>query len=195
MESEVATWLDADLAAHADRVLVVLNHEPFHVDPTWPFEADESQTAQDEGLFAKHGVAWTLTGHIHFNSFQRGEGITHVTTGALSGFRWVLPATAHERGYRLFYARDGGLHSAWKRLGGVLLARSEGTRRPGETVVVAADRTGPFVSLSAERDGAPVPLERWGPYFASVAAAGADAGPLVLKAARADGTEERAALP
>jgi 3',5'-cyclic AMP phosphodiesterase CpdA len=193
MEPEVAAWLDADLAAHADRVLVVLNHEPFHFDPAWPFEGDPNQTAQDEGLFAKHGVAWVLTGHTHFNSFWPEDGVTHLTTGALSGLRWVLPASVHARGYRLFYARDGGLYSSWKATGEVVLARSQGAERPGEIVLVAADRSGPFATLALDRDGQRLPLERWGAYFARIPLA-ADGGPLVVTATRADGTSERLEL-
>jgi hypothetical protein len=190
MEPDVATWLDADLAAHADRVLVVLNHEPFHFDPAWPFEGDPGQTAQDEGLFAKHGVDWVLTGHTHYNSFWPEDGITHITTGALSGFRWVLPASVHDRGYRLFYARDEGLYSAWKSTGEIVIALSEGIERPGEVVLAAADRSGPFIALSAERDGVRLPLERWGAYFARVPLAAED-GPWVVTATREDGTSER----
>ena len=98
-----------------------------------------------------------LTGHTHFNSFQRQGGVTHITTGALSGLRWVLPAGVHERGYRLFLARERQLYSAWKPTGRPVLGWSEGG---GERVAVAADRDGPFASVTLERDGAEVPVER-----------------------------------
>jgi len=49
MEPDVRSWLEADLEASRGRVFVVLNHEPFHVDPSWPI--DELQPADDEGLF------------------------------------------------------------------------------------------------------------------------------------------------
>jgi 3',5'-cyclic AMP phosphodiesterase CpdA len=191
MEADVAAWLDADLAAHADRVLVVLNHEPFHFDDAWPFEQDSSQTADDEGLFEKHSVSWVLTGHTHFNSFKPGEP-AHITTGALSGQRWVLPPAVHERGYRLFYARDRRLFSGWKQTGQILLARSEGTRVPGQVVLVAADRAGPFPSLRVERGGTPLEVERWGDYFARVRVDGG--GTLVVTATRTDRSTERAEM-
>jgi hypothetical protein len=192
MEPDVASWLAADLAAHVDRVLVVANHEPFHFDPAWPFEADPSQTVDDEGLLAKHGVSWTLTGHTHFKSFLPGD-ITHITTGALSGLRWVLPPSVHPRGYRLLYARDRKLFTAWKPSGEPVLAVSEGSLLSDRVVLVIADRDGPFQSIEVSRDGESLAVERWGDYFASVAASGSG-GALEVRASRADGSVEVARL-
>ena len=168
MPPEERDWLEADLVAHAGRRVVVLNHEPFHYDPAWPFEDDQQQTADDEGLFATHGVPYVLSGHTHWNSLMRGEQTTHITTGALSGLRWVLPTAVHERGYRLFYARDGELYSAWKRTGEPLFARAEGAA-DAASVIVVADRDGPFAAIEVERDGGPSQIARWGDYFVRVA--------------------------
>ena len=168
MPDEVRAWFEADLAAHAGRRVVVLNHEPFHFDPAWPFDPDQSQTADDAGLFAEHGVPYALTGHTHWNSFVREQQTTHITTGALSGLRWVLPPSVHERGYRLFYARGGELYSAWKRTGEPLFARAEGAP-DAASVIVAADGAGPFAEIEVERDGRPSQIARWGDYFVRVA--------------------------
>ena len=173
MPDGVRDWLDADLAAHSGRVPVVLNHEPFHFDPAWPFSPDPAQMADDEGLFAKHGVRYALSGHTHQRSFLRRDGVVHLTTGALSGLRWVLPATVHERGYRLFYARDGQLHSGWKRTGEPLVSWSEGAERDGDRIAVVADRAGPFASVEVTRAGETVAAERWGRYFLRVPGEGA----------------------
>ncbi len=193
MEPDVARWLDADLAANRHRVLVVLNHEPFHFDEAWPFEPDAGQTSDDEGLFAKHGVRWVLSGHTHFNSFKPGNEITHITTGALSGFRWVLPASVHERGYRLFYARDRELFSGWKRTGEPLLSVSEGARLPGRVVIVLADADRPFAEIRVEHDGSALPVERWGAYFASFPVS-SEHGKIVVTGLRAEGASERVTL-
>lgn len=193
MRPETRRWLDRDLALHAgDRTLVVFNHEPFVLDPTWPFD-DPDQIASDDGLFAKHGVRYALCGHTHRNGRGRTGRTEHVTTGALSGFRWLLPADVHERGYRLWYARAGRLYGAWKRIGEPVLALAEPAAEPDTVVVVAADRAGPFASVELRQAGAPIALERWGDYFARASWDPAG-GALELVGRRADGTAETAAL-
>ena len=192
MPDDTRDWLEADLAAHSDRVLVVLNHEPFHFDPEWPFEPDPGQTADDEGLFGRYGVDYVLTGHVHFNSFQKQGSVTHITTGALSGFRWVLPPGVHERGYRLFLARDRQLHSAWKSTGQPVLGWSEGG---SQRIAVAADRDGPFASISVERDSEPIPVERLGLYFVRLPDDVGGRGALRIVGKRASGEAIAANLP
>ena len=209
MEPDVRDWLDADLGAHASRTLVVLNHEPFHIDPSWGF--DEPYMSDDEGLFAKHGVAYALAGHTHLNGFEERDGTTHITTGALSGFRWTLPPSLSRRGYRLFYAKGDRLYSAWKDTGQPLLgfvdpkgdpaihpasngaARPAEVRAPFEVVAVAAAARGPFAAVSLQRGGTEIPLERWGDYFVH-ARVEAGEGPLVLTATAASGETHRAEL-
>jgi hypothetical protein len=116
MPEAVRRWAEADLAAHEGRILVALNHEPFHYEPAWEF--DDPQIADDAGLFEKYTVRYSLAGHTHKNGFAESEsGTTHITTGALSGMRWVLPPEIHACGYRLFYATGGELYSAWKETG------------------------------------------------------------------------------
>ncbi len=187
---EVRAWLDADLSAHAGRVLVVLNHEPFHRLPGWTFY----EPVDDAGLLARHGVAYALAGHIHQNGVERIGATLHVTSGALSGMRWVPPPDVHPRGYRLFRAQRGRLYSAWKELGRPLLgfvhppgdpalfaAGEPPEPRDGglELVLVAADVAGPFAALELSVDGAAVALEPWGDYFARARiAAGARAARL-----------------
>lgn len=178
MEPEVSAWLDADLAMHRDRVLVVLNHEPFTSE--WLLY----RGADDEGLFARHGVAHVLAGHIHHNALAREGVTTHVTTGALSGQRWFVPPTVHPGGYRLFQARGRRLYSAWKELSRPVLgfvdppgapalhaatgspADPDALPSPTGVVVVAADARGPFADLSLTADGEVVALERWSDTFA-----------------------------
>jgi 3',5'-cyclic AMP phosphodiesterase CpdA len=175
-DAELA-WLDADLAAHDGKVAVVLNHEPFAIDQNWPF-ADDLEPVESGGLFERHRVAYTLTGHVHSNGLAREGPTTHITTGALSGMRWIVPTVVHPRGYRLFYAREGRLYSAWKELGEPTLglvvppaspeiapAADPNSADGGLIVVVAADVTEPFAEVTVSVDGEPLPLERWGDYF------------------------------
>lgn len=219
MEPEVRDWLEADLAAASSRGLriVVLNHEPFHNDPVWDY--DDYEPADDEGLFAKYGVAYALAGHMHRNGYEDappGGGVTHITTGALSGFRWVLPPGFDSRGYRLFYARDGLLYSAWKPTGEPLLGfvdpRGAGSIHPASThasqpdalagrvdvVAVAADVSGPFASVELRLGDEPLESERWGDYFLHAAFDAsripAQGGALVLHAKGRDGSLHRVRL-
>ncbi len=224
MSDEVQHWLDADLAQAraAGRRLVVLNHEPFFYDPAWQF--DEPTPADDAGLFAKHGVAYELSGHIHRNGFRdapSGGGVTHITTGALSGFRWSLPLSIDSRGYRVLYAHDGSLYSAWKDTGEPLLGfvdpRGDASIHPASThasapdalhgrveiVAVGVDIDHPYKSLALWLDGEPLESERWGDYFVHAhfdaarlvdAARLAGAGRLELRAVSGDGSERSVPL-
>jgi hypothetical protein len=185
MRGEVKHWLRRDLEAHGDRVKVVLNHEPFFADPSWPFDAEElaRYVASDEGIFEEHAVAYSINGHVHFNGLERGEPTTHISTGALFGMGWYLPPTLFPRGYRIYYARDGQLYGAWKLLdepllgfiqprgeeaihpASAMLVDPEALEGPIDLVAVAADAEGPLEAVHLELDGRPVPLERWGDYF------------------------------
>ncbi len=218
MDEEVRDWLDADLArARArGRHIVVLNHEPFFYDEAWDF--DDPTPADDEGLFAKHGVAYELSGHIHRNGFEDAAsegGVTHITTGALSGFRWSLPLTIDSRGYRVVYAQGGRLYSAWKDLGEPLLGfvepRGAATIHPASTraaapdalegrvevVAVGVDVDRPFTELGLWLDDEPLETTRWGSYFvrASFDAAAIGTGArLELRGLTDDGEFESARL-
>ena len=185
MRDEVKHWLRRDLEAHGDRVKVVLNHEPFFADPSWPFDAEElaRYVGSDDGIFEEQAVAYSLNGHVHFNSLERGEPTTHISVGSLFGMGWYLPPALYPRGYRLYYARGGQLFGAWKRIDEPLLGfvqpqgeetihpasaalvDPEALEAPFDLVAVAADAEGPFEAVSLELDGRPVPLERWGDYF------------------------------
>jgi 3',5'-cyclic AMP phosphodiesterase CpdA len=90
MRDEVKRWLRRDLEAHGDRVKVVLNHEPFFGDPSWPLDAEElaRYVVSDEGIFEEQAVAYTLNGHVHSNGIKRGEHTTHISAGALFGMGW-----------------------------------------------------------------------------------------------------------
>lgn len=209
MDPAVRAWLERDLAEHRDRVLVALNHEPFHTLPEWTFY----EPADNEGLFARYGVDWSLAGHLHRNASVEIGATTHVTTGALSGMRWVMPADFHPRGYRLFYAHGRRLYSAWKQLGEPVLGfvappgestdpalhaaskQAERGEGPLEVVAVAADAAGPFASLELRLDGEPLAFERWGDYFLRARIAPPAAGSrLELRARSADGAAQAASL-
>ena len=217
MEPEIRDWLDADLRASRGRKTVLLNHEPFHYDPVWDF--DDPVVAEDEGLLEKYSVAYSLAGHIHRNGFQdapRAGGTTHITTGAVSGFRWSLPTSFDSRGYRLVYARGGRLYSAWKNLDRPLLGfvdpRGDARHHPASThaaspnalrgtvsvVAVAADVAGPFEEVRLFLADEPLATERWGDYFvhASFDAERLGDGPsyLELKATGRDGTLQQKRL-
>lgn len=167
MRPEVSAWLAADLERSRRRGLtaVILNHEPFFGDPDWNQgeEFDELELVDDEGLLARHGVAYTMTGHVHFPGSARSGPTTHISTGALSGAHWLLPASAHPRGYRLVYAHSGRLYSAWKLTGEPVLQFVDS--EPGDVVAVAADERGPFAQIRLLLDGEPLPTESWGNYF------------------------------
>jgi hypothetical protein len=137
----------------------------------------------DDGIFEEQAVAYSLNGHVHFNSLERGEPTTHISVGSLFGMGWYLPPALYPRGYRLYYARGGQLFGAWKRIDEPLLGfvqpqgeetihpasaalvDPEALEAPFDLVAVAADAEGPFEAVSLELDGRPVPLERWGDYF------------------------------
>jgi 3',5'-cyclic AMP phosphodiesterase CpdA len=194
MPEEERAWLDADLARSRGRSVVALNHEPFAADPRWKF-AGALEPADDDGLFAKHAVAYALAGHVHWNGFVRVGATTHITTGALSGLRWAAPESVTPRGYRLFWGTpDGALYSAWKETGQPVLelvqpsGDSQRFTNPGADptraaasdgriaiVAVAADAGGPFASVRLLQDGKPLPVERWGAWFFA-----ASAGPGVV---------------
>jgi hypothetical protein len=174
--ARVAGWLDADLAAHPDQVLVALNHEPFHSLPDWHFY----DPVDDRGLFAKHGVRYSIAGHIHLNGIEQIGNTTHITTGALSGMRWLVPPSLHPRGYRLFYARERRLYSVWKQIDAPVVAfvhpaTDDPVFATGEppasesgsvaVVAVAADVRGPFASVELRVAGEPAAFERWGEFF------------------------------
>jgi 3',5'-cyclic AMP phosphodiesterase CpdA len=192
MDEEVRAWLEADLMASRGRVPVVLNHEPFHLDPEWPM--DGLEPADDAGLFARFAVPYVLSGHTHWNSFVQAGATTHITTGALSGMRWILPEDVHPRGYRLFWAQGSVLHSAWKRSGEPVVAYSEGARQPDAAVIVAADAGGPFESVVVSHAGQYLDAERWGDYFLRVPKP-PDSGPLVVDVVDAAGEQRRIVLP
>ena len=203
LPEEERAWLDADLARSRGRSVVALNHEPFAADPRWKF-ADALEPADDGGLFAKHAVAYALTGHVHWNGFVRVGTTAHITTGALSGLRWAAPESVSPRGYRLLWGTPGGgLYSAWKETGQPLLelvqpsGDSQRFTNPGADptqavatggrlpiVAVAADARGPFASVALLQDGKALPIERWGAYFFAASAA---PGALDLVAADAGG--------
>lgn len=189
MEPEVLAWADADMKANQDKTLVVLNHEPFHFDPEWPFETDGT-TADDEGLFDKYGVDYVLSGHTHFKSFMMINEIPHLTTGALSGLRWILPSSIHPRGYRLFYAKDRSLYSAWKLSGEEVIAFSEPLPAETQTRVIAlSDKARPFNHVEITLDGTPINFERWGEYFVKLNLPDTQSKILKVQAFREDGTE------
>jgi hypothetical protein len=218
MRDEVKRWLRRDLEAHGDRVKVVLNHEPFFSDPSWPFDAEElaAYVVSDEGIFEEHAVAYSLNGHVHFNGLERGEPTTHISTGALFGMGWYLPPALFPRGYRIFYARDGQLYGAWKLVGEPLLGfiqpqgeeaihpasatlvDPEALAGPFDLVAVAADAQGPFKAVRLELDGRSIPLERWGDYFVHAridpAPLGGETATLTLSGMRESGETLRTQL-
>ena len=188
MRDEVKQWLRRDLEAHGDKVKVALNHEPFFSDPSWLFDDGDlaRYVVSDEGIFEEQSVAYSMNGHVHFNGIERGEHTTHISTGALFGFGWYLPDDLFPRGYRMYYARDGQLFAAWKKVGepllgfiqpqgeeaihpaSAVLVDPEALVGPIDLVAVAADAEGPFAAASLDLDGLPVRLERWGDYFVHV---------------------------
>ena len=142
-------WLAADLAAHPNMVFVGLDQPPSHA-PTRP------------------ALHYALASHKGNTPAESQNGTTTIITGSLAGARWVLPAELQERGYRLFYAKNGQLYHAWKRTGEPLVAFLEDTRPLAPTGVfvgVAVDRYGKFADVELSVDGEPVPFERWGDYF------------------------------
>ncbi len=166
---EVSSWLEADLAKTVDQVRVVMNHEPFRVEPTWPFPETyvDTDLVSDEAL-ARHGVAYALTGHAHLPALGEQNGVMNIQTGALSGIFWLMPLDLQRGGYRMIYAYQGRLYSAWKELDQPLLTFAEPPSLEGHLVIVAADRAGPMARVRVQLDGKPLGHETWGDYFLRV---------------------------
>lgn len=176
MEREVRLWLLADLDAHRDRKIVILNHEPFRGDPEWSIPSSYIPEAAGQEWLETFDVPYTFSGHLHINGTTSEGKTQHVMTGALSGARWTMPPEVYPRGYRLVQAHDGELFTAWKKLGQPLLGFVTPTdsslfataplgSAPNLVVVVAADTDGPLAEVSLAVNGAAVELERWSEYF------------------------------
>ncbi|MBV1877606.1 MAG: metallophosphoesterase [Pseudomonadales bacterium] len=169
MPVAVYDWAKRDLQAHQQQTLVVLNHEPFHFDTAWPF-ANNGSSARDAGLFKEFGVEYVLSGHTHYRSYQYIDGVHHITTGALSGMRWALPASIHARGYRFFYALDQALYSAWKPTGEAMmvLAEPQPIDQTQRIIMATASRRA-FAEIRFEYQGEVLSTRRLGQYFYQVA--------------------------
>ncbi len=168
MPAEVSEWLEQELEGKQSDNVVILNHEPFHFDPRWPF--DNEQKADDEGLFGQFDVDYVLTGHTHYRSEMTIDGIHHLTSGALSGMRWVLPASVHERGFRVLQSEGDSLYSVWKRsFEPVIDFSSPQSDDPNTMTFAAIDLSQPFKSLSVSYQSEQVPVRRIGNYFYQVA--------------------------
>jgi predicted MPP superfamily phosphohydrolase len=177
MTPDIQQWFENDLEANKAKTIVVLNHEPFHFDELWPFEGD--QHVDDGGLFAKFGVDYVLTGHTHYKSAMKIGGVEHLTAGALSGMRWILPATVHERGYRLFQSVGSELYSAWKETGKPFIGLTEPQPKDTSLMVVAVvDAAGAFESVQFFKDDKPIPSIKLSDYFYQLAAVDLNAGDL-----------------
>ena len=149
LDADSREWLAADLAAHPNMVYVGLDQPPSHAS-------------------TRPALHYALANHVGETTAETRNGTTTITTGSLAGARWVLPAELHERGYRLFYAKNGQLYHVWKRTGEPLVAFLEDTRPlapAGIFVGVAVDRYGKFAAVELTVDGEPVHFERWGDYF------------------------------
>ena len=187
MTPDIQQWFVNELEANKDKTVVVLNHEPFHFDDLWPFDND--QHVDDQGLFSKFGVDYVLTGHTHFKSAMKIDGVHHLTAGALSGMRWVLPATVHERGYRLFLGYQSELYSAWKETGKPFVGLSE--PQPSDaatTVVVVADAAGAFEKVEFFSGDTKIPAVKLRDYFYQIASADIGAEGVRVETSSADGT-------
>jgi hypothetical protein len=117
-----------------------------------------------------HRVEYVLSGHTHYRSHQRIDGIEHLTTGALSGMRWVLPASIHERGYRMFYSLGRELVSIWKPLAALTIEFVEPQLDDKDRLVFAAiDSREAFVSVSVKTSAGAtigaIDLKQLNPYF------------------------------
>ncbi len=164
MTPEILQWFENELKTHDDKTVVVLNHEPFHFDERWPFDND--QQVDDLGLFGIYGVDYVLSGHTHYKSAMAIDGVQHFTAGALSGMRWVLPASIHERGYRLFQGVGDELYSLWKPTG----KRSIGLAEPQPAdspfmIIAAVDSQGPFKEVSFFSGEKALPVNALSDYF------------------------------
>jgi hypothetical protein len=162
-------------------------------------------TVFETDFLSEQGVDYALTGHLHRNGVSVKGSTVHISTGALSGMRWVLPVSVHPRGYRLVQTHAGRLLSAWKPLGEpavgfvapdpspALFASGAERAAPGEIIAFAVDAAGPFEKIGLSADGEPLVAESLGRYFVR-AQRPEGARRLELVARRADGSEERVAV-
>ncbi len=151
LDSDSRAWLASDVGAHPNMVYVGLGRRPPHA----------SVSSLDYALASPSGA----------DTNEGRNGTVKIATGSLAGGRWVLPTELHERGYRLFYAKNGQLYHAWKQTGEPLVAFLEDVRPPpprGDFIGVAIDRYGKFAKVELTVDGEPVSFERWGDYFLRV---------------------------
>lgn len=204
MEREVRLWLLADLHAHRDRRVVILNHEPFRGDPEWSIPSAYIPEAAEQEWLQKFEVPYTLSGHLHVNGTTSEGNTQHIMTGAFSGLRWTMPPEVYPRGYRLVQAHDGELFTAWKELGEPLLgfvtprdstlfATAPLNSASNLVVIVGADADGPLAEVSLTVDGNAVELDRWSDFFFAARLVGpADGAALQLSGrTRAGHTLER----
>lgn len=100
LSEEQFRLLEAELAAGADRRIMVVMHvppllgrEPFlmrlrHLLPfrlASPTMHDTDQVARFVDMMERHGVVAVLTGHTHFHDHQMHGGVHYIVTGAAGG--------------------------------------------------------------------------------------------------------------
>jgi hypothetical protein len=118
------TWLEADLAAHAnDALTIAIYHKPF-----WYATLAEGKPDPLHDLFRKYGVDAVFNGHFHLYGTSVYDGISYTIVGTSGGYVDENEERGAFYGYLLCTVRDGRL--AW----GVL---KKGSVRPADATRVS----------------------------------------------------------
>ncbi len=108
LDDEQMAWLEADLKAKGDRPTVVALHVPvvtfFSQIVDGPEKGNPPGRAMADAkklreLFEAHNVKLVLQGHVHIRERFDYNGVTYITSGAVSGSWWNGPRFGHPEGY------------------------------------------------------------------------------------------------
>jgi len=122
IDAEQFAWLDGELAAHANRPVMVVTHIAVFA-PSAALYNNKLENGNRViysslmmanahkvgGLFKKHGnVKLCLQGHMHRNDRAELDGTTYITSGAVCGAWWKGPEGQCTEGYGVVDLFDDG---------------------------------------------------------------------------------------
>ncbi len=117
LDDEQMAWLKEDLKSKGDRPAVVALHVPVVTffsqivdgpekgNPPGRAMADAKELRE---LFEAHNVKLVLQGHVHIRERFEYNGVTYITSGAVSGSWWNGPRFGHPEGYAVVEIEGDG---------------------------------------------------------------------------------------